>query len=270
MKSIFSFSIFVSLITAVALPSVAQVYSGSVSASTGGAGRAAVVAGDSGFLNPATLPYLRGYYFYSMMGSKEFAVGLSDNTPESIIPAAFSYYQRDSLKDFKLSFADYIGRKWTIGASAHYYQVNQDEKSLTHINADLALAYAVMPRLGFGLIFYNVTGETKNFPDAYKVYPQIGLGTNYIFRDFFRLRADVLSDNNNNFSHPISMFGLESYINKWMLARFGYRDENSTRKQFATAGIGFDLPRFKLNYGYEGEVNDSSISRHSVDLAVPF
>ncbi len=270
MKFIISVSICGLLFCTLNREASAQVYNGSVSAATGGTGRAAVSAGDSSFLNPATLPYLRGYYFYSLVGSKELGVGFSDNTPEALVPAAFSYYQRDSLKDFKLSIADFLGRKWTAGISAHYYQVVQAERSINHINGDVAFAYAPMPRLGFGLVFYNVTGETKDFPQAYKVYPQVGLGTNYIMQDFFRLRADVLSDINNSFARLTSMFGFESYLNKWMLLRFGYRDENSTRRQLATAGFGFDLPRFKLNYAYEGEVQDSSDSRHSVDLAVPF
>ncbi len=252
------------------LQSQAQVYGGSVSAATGGTGRAAVVAGDSVFLNPATLPYLRGYYFYTMLGTKEMAVGLSDNTPESPIPAALSYYRADLLQDFKLSLADFIIRKWTVGVSAHYYQVSQAEKPLININGDLAFAYAPKPNYGFGAIFYNLVGESKNFPEAYKTYPRIGLGTNYIYHEFFRMRFDLLSAQNNDFRVPTVMLGLENYLSRWMLLRFGYRDENAVDKEYATLGFGFDLPRFKLNYAYEGDTKESANSRHSIDLAVPF
>ena len=124
--------------------------------------------------------------------------------------------------------------------------------------------------MGFGLIFYNVTGETKEFPEGYKVFPQTGFGMNYIYRQYFRMRFDILSAEKNNFQVPIVMLGAESYMSRWALVRFGYREDNFLDKEFATLGFGFDLPRFKLNYAYEGDTMDSSNSRHSVDLAVPF
>lgn len=267
--------IFIFLLMAMLIGSqyaLADTFAGSVAAATGGTGRATVVPGDSSFLNPATLPYLKGYYFYSKFGSKDTAIGLSDNTNESIIPAAFSYFRVDNLQDFKLSIADYIVRKWTVAASAHYYQANQSQGSLNNTNFDLSFAYAPRPHFGFGLVFYNMAGETKDFPESQKVFSQIGMGATYIYKEFFRTRFDLLSTEkkNNNFQRPTFMLGFESYLNRWMLIRFGYRDENAFDKEYATAGIGFDLPRFKLNYGYEGDTKDASNSRHSVDLAVPF
>ncbi len=260
------------LVVTVAITTNAEIFSGAVSAATGGTGRAAVVPGDSNFLNPATLPYLKGYYFYSKFGQKDMALGLSDNTKETMIPTALSYFRVDNLQDFKLSIADYIVRKWTVGASLHYYQANQPVGSLNNTNFDLSFAYAPKPHFGFGLIFYNMAGDTKDFPDSQKLYSQVGLGANYTYKEFFRLRADLLSTEkmNNNFHKPTVMLGFESYFNRWILARFGYRDENTFDKEYATAGLGFDLPRFKLNYGYEGDTKQTANSRHSIDLAVPF
>lgn len=248
----------------------AESYHSAVSTSTGGSGRAAIDPGDVSFLNPATLAHLRGYFVYTGHASGQTVVGLSDNTPDSVLPAAFAYSKFNQTQDVRLSFADFISPTWTIGVTGHYFSLREEERSYNQFNADIGIAYVPRWNLGFGLVFYNVVGEAKNFPEAYRIKPEIGLGFNYIYRKFLRWRLDLVGSQANNYTLPSVMGGMESYMNKWMLLRLGYRLENSTDSSFATTGLGLELPRFRFNYAYEGDTRVVSNSRHSIDLSIPF
>ena len=95
----------------------AQVYTSSISAGSGGTGRAAVEPGDALLLNPASLPHLKGRFIFTSFAEDEFAASLSDNTQESALPAGFSYVQKKSssslgdLKnhDLSVTLAELVG-----------------------------------------------------------------------------------------------------------------------------------------------------------------
>jgi hypothetical protein len=66
------------------------------------------------------------------------------------------------------------------------------------------------------------------------------------------------------------MSGLETYLNKFMITRIGFQNDNKNSRELLTAGLGFKGPRFAINYGYQGNILISSDYRHSVDLEIPF
>lgn len=256
----------------------AQIYNGSVSSATGGTGRAAVEAGDANYLNPATIVHLKGRHFYSSFAQTETALGLTDNSEESSVPASFAYLrkrvvtelsQNVDIQDMRLSLADFAYQQFAVGITGHLYQINDGENHAQQINGDVGFSYTPAPQYGLGLVFYDVAGESKNLPAAYRLSPKIGFGFNYIYRSFLRLRADLVSAPNQNFNKPTYEIGYESYFNKWWVVRLGYQADKYSARDLMTAGLGLDLPRFTLNYGYQGDTKDSS-HRHSVDLGVPF
>lgn len=257
------------------LPSLASLESttkqtGSASSALGGAGRAAVAPGDVSTLNPATLAHLRGYYLYSKYLPGEMAYAISDNTMESVLPASVYYYQNIQEKNFRLSFAEQMTRKISLGVSGTYYQFKNGEEFISRANFDMGLSFVPRSNVGFGLVAYNLIGASANEVIKDQTSPLIGIGSHFIYMGFLRFRADFVTGNNYKISDGQFMFGAENYLNRWMTFRLGYQENMGNIKDIATAGWGFDLPRFKLNYAFLSETGSEPLVRHSVDLSIPF
>lgn len=244
--------------------------SGSISSGLGGAGRAAVAPGDVSTLNPANLAHLRGYYLYSRYLPGETAYAISDNTPETVIPASAYYYQNQFERTFKLSFAEKIRKKMSIGFSGSFYQYKKDEQSASRANVDFGLSFVPKDTLGFAMVAYNLAGASGNELIRDRTAPQLGFGSHYIYKGFLRFRADLVTGNNYKMSDGQFMLGLENYLNRWMTWRLGFQENFNETRDLATLGWGFDLPRFKLNYAYLTETGSEPEIRHSVDLSIPF
>jgi hypothetical protein len=253
--------------------SYAQVYNTSVSAATGGTGRAAVQAGDANYMNAATLVHLRGRHFYSSFGKDEMALSFSDNTNESTMPAGIAYISEkkdlvgteDKLEehDFSLSLAEFAYKGFSVGVTGHYLEQKLPEDNYRQGNADLGMAFTPNGSWGFGLVVYNVLGAQKSVPEELRKKTTAGAGVNYIYQRLARFRLDVTSEKE-------LMGGMESYLSRWFILRFGYLNDSEKQRQVASAGFGFDGPRFGVNYAYQGNVKESGDYRHSVDLQVPF
>lgn len=249
----------------------AQVYNSSKSAATGGTGRAAVEAGDAGFINPATLVHLRGRYLFSSFAKDEFAVSLSDNTKDSTFPASLGYVKKTAevgtdeiiRTDITFSLAEFIADKWSFGITGHYNELQIAEASWRQPNADLGFLYTPYSHIGWALVVYNAFGESKDMPEAYRTPLYVGGGFNYIYQSRVRFRLDATSES-------LFMAGLETYVNDFVITRLGYQNKTDDQRELITAGAGFKGPRFALNYAYQGNPQISSDYRHSVDLEIPF
>lgn len=249
----------------------AQVYNSSVSAATGGTGRAAVEPGDATFLNPGTLVHLRGHYLTSSFAENDLAITLSDNTPDSFLPASLGYVQKKSdlpqgqLKwyDINFSLAEFVVEKWALGVTGHYLNFTLPTSSYRNINADIGVIYTPKPHIGLGLVVYNIMGEDSNIPEEFRPKTVVGAGFNYIYQAMVRFRADATSDS-------IFMAGLETYMNQFLITRLGYSNNTDEKRELITAGMGFKGPKFALNYAYQGNPQNSGDYRHSVDLQIPF
>lgn len=249
----------------------AQVYSSSISAASGGTGRAAVEAGDATFLNPATLVHLRGHYLYSSFSKDDLVIVLSDNSQESLLPASLGYVQKKSTvalgelvqQDLALSLAEFVVDKWAMGLTAHYLEQKLPNSSYRQTNADLGLIFTPQPHIGLALVVYNVFGENRDIPESFRSKTTVGGGFNYIYRSMVRFRIDATSES-------IVMGGVETYVNKFLITRLGYQSDVDDNRELITAGVGFKGPRFALNYAYQGNTQISGDYRHSVDLEIPF
>ncbi|MEN0060148.1 MAG: hypothetical protein AAGB31_15020 [Bdellovibrio sp.] len=250
----------------------AQIFNSSVAAATGGSGRAAVEPGDTVFLNPATLVHLRDRYFFTSFANDEFAVLLSDSTKESLVPAGLSYVQKKSdvqqgelvLQDISMSLAEFAMNQVAMGLTGHYYQY-KIEGGASHIqsNVDIGFMYTPMPDLGLAVVGYNLFGEDKDIPENYRLKRSVGAGINYVYQSLARFRLDATTES-------VWMAGFESYVNKFIVVRLGYSHDTDDNRELLTAGAGFKGPRFAINYGYQGNSQNSGDYRHSVDLEIPF
>ena len=260
---------------------VAQVYNYSTSAGTGGAGRASVEGGDSIYLNPATLPHLRGRHILASFAKDEMAFSLSDNTEESTLPGAGGYVQKkfDYLgtqvkqSDIAVSLADFVTQQFTVGITGHYFETkieNALSTSYRQTNMDLGFAYVLNGNIGLGAVLYNAFGEKNDIPEAFRLKPTIGVGMNYIYREQVRYRLDYVSAENYNFGKPQIMAGMEAFLSEFLVWRVGFHHESLTSRNLTTAGVGFNGPRFAFNYAYQGNTKESGDYRHSIDLHLPF
>ena len=249
----------------------AQIYNSSVSAATAGTGRASVEPNDVIFLNSATLPHLQGRFFYTSFAKDEFVASLSDNTKESMIPGGLAYVQKKSTsslgdlkqKDIAVALGEFFAQKWSMGITGHYLEQSVPTASWHQSNADLGFLFTPAQNVGLGLVVYNIFGENSSIPKEFREKTTVGGGLNYIYRDSIRFRFDATSE---------SLFaaGIETYLNRFFITRFGYSDETDDQRQLLTFGVGFNGPRFQINYAYQGNPQKSSDYRHSIDLVIPF
>lgn len=250
---------------------VAQVYNSSISSATAGTGRATVEAGDAAFLNPASLVHLRGRYLWSSFADDELAISLSDNTPETAIPAALSYVKQSSKMtlgdldqhNFSMSLSEFVIDKISFGVTGHYLEQKLPNSSYRQINGDLGLMYTPRPHIGLALVAYNIFGEKNDIPKELRKKFHLGAGFNYIYKNVARFRLDATSDS-------IFMTGIETYATEFLITRFGYQNDIIDKRELLTAGLGFKGPRFGLHYAYQGSQQSSADYRHSVDLEIPF
>lgn len=249
----------------------AQVFNSSISSATGGTGRAAVEVADAAFMNAATLVHVKGRSFYSSFAENQFAISLNDNTPDIMMPAALGFVQKKwdlasgELKesDITLSLAEFATDKWAMGITGHYREQKLEERSYRQTNADIGFIYTPRPQIGLALVGYNLFGEDTSAPEELRRKTTVGAGFNYVVGSSVRFRLDATSESE-------FMGGVETYINRFVISRIGYYNDSDDARQLVTAGMGFNGPKFALNYAYEGNPQESGDYRHSVDLGIPF
>jgi len=257
----------------------AQSFSSAATDSVGGAGRAAVEAGDVNYLNPAGLVHLKGRYIYSTISKEDLSFSLSESTREVVVPASLSYLQRkqkDSTdqdvkwQDVRLSLADFLFEKLSMGVTGTMTKVDYKTSTYNQTNGHLGFFYTPMDNFGVGYVFYNVFGGKDRVPEEVRDQSQMGLGLNYIYKNLIRYRFDVLSAGNNNYGKPAYMMGLESILNEWLEFRLGYRNDILANQELITAGLGFNGPIFSVNYAHQGSIKGANFDRHSIDLLISF
>jgi hypothetical protein len=261
----------------------AQSQYGAVSTATGHTGVAAVEPTESPVLNPAAIPYARGYYFTSdysnLYQGQEFTVGLADNLPDTIVPTALIYTQSTqtdvasmqpfTTQDFHLEFANMVTPKFSFGMSVRY---KTDTVFLTQYrqqNLLLGSIWTPAPDLGIGLTVDNIFSPDTSVPMDYRLNPGMVLGVNYHIKRSIRLKFDIQTASNNSMDLPTLAAGIETHWNRWLIMRIGDRKTMQTGTDEYGAGVGFTGPKFALQYGYTSCPQDDRLTRQAVDFAVP-
>lgn len=264
----------------------------SVSGATGGAGVASVEASDAPYSNPAALAYLKGYYFTTFYGSskvrdvsntQDFGLNLTDNMRDTVVPTSLAYVQskaqganetQDVLtRDFRLSFGNFVSQKFAFGLGVIHKDDQFFEERFNQTNLNVGTHYAANKVLGFALYAENVLTPNSRITEEYRLKQRTTAGMTYHYKKFVRLKADVRTSSANSADKPTIMAGLESYMNKWLVIRFGAQKDAEIEGDLYSAGLGFIGPKFGLHYAYQsGRQNkptEENLSRHSIDLAIP-
>ena len=259
--------------------SKAQIYYGSASRAVGETGRGAIRPGDQVFLNAAGLVHIGGRYLTASTSASETAIGLSDNTPDSSLPAAVGYWKTAQIidgleirkEDFRVGLAEFVVPNLAFGVVAHQFSVLQQDRADRAVNGEAGVVWTPRDNLGVVLVAYDFLSSAKRYDDNSLFFqPRTGIGFNYLFRKQTMFRVDLLSGAFNNFGKSKISIGYEGYWNRWTAFRLGYSDDQAIKSRNASVGLGLDLPRFQIQYAYQGDVDISGNYRHSVDLGIPF
>lgn len=257
----------------------AQIFSSPATSGTGGAGRAAVEAGDVNYLNPAALVHMKGRTLYTMYSKEDLFVGLSESSRDVVIPASFSYRQTrydDALnrafqiQESRLSIADFLMNKASIGLTGIVNSSKIDGQTYNQNNGNIGFFYTPTDHFGLAYIVYDIFGAKDEIPEEVRLEQKMGFALNYVFRKFLRYRLDIVTNRNSDFGHSAYMTGVETFVNEWVIARVGYQKDTFTSRELITEGLGFRGPVFSMNYAHEGSFKGPDFDKHSIDLSISF
>lgn len=276
MKKIISILILmgVSSVTLAALQ--AQNNFGAVSVGTGGAGVASVDLVDGALINSATIPFYPQKQISFSYSSSRFSGAMVDNGREALFPAAIAYEQQSNdfykKKNYHLILGYAVTSTFSLGLDFHYDEfrfLNVDEiHRQTLVNA--GVFWQIAPAWGLGLTHRDVALTDTNLADTIDHVAITTLGVTYSYKNMAQFRFDVEKVEKQPSDRYIFKAGLESYINEWIVTRFGYRNDNIASMNFASAGLGFVGPQFGLHYAYQVEANNTVDPLHVIDLNFPF
>lgn len=268
----------------------ATVYSGPVSRSLGGTGRAGIGGMEGAFLNPATIALLKNYevdFYYTDGYARDgehrnaWMVGAGDNTEGVLFPGALHYGR---TRDTGRAGAPANGEVWhaagayllsdrlSVGLSAFRLQSKVvDDGSYTQWNGSLGAVVLLNEDLSFGYVLNNLVQPADKVPVSIREEMNQGLGLFYRAADSIILRADLVRPERHNPNKELTyMFGLESAPTELFAARLGYRHEAVTRRKIWAVGVAFTGPRLKIDYSLEKEQEGATGALHSVDMRLPF
>lgn len=264
----------------------AQAFVGSVTAATGDAGIAAVESSEAPFSNPAAIAYLKGYYFtlgygsssQGTAGSSGLALSITENMKDTTIPTSIAYSQTEVKdlagqkvysKDFRLSVGNFLFSNMALGLGVRHKSDELPQERFGQTNLDMGILWAPTESFGMAAVLESLVPPSSGVPEPIRLNQTTAVGATFNFRKFVRIKADITSQTNNSFNKPTIGAGMESYMNKWMILRWGLAKNNELDANLYTAGLGWVLPRFGLHYAYQNSPQDETLTRHSVDLAIP-
>jgi len=259
----------------------------SVNSSTGGAGRGAIDPYGIVYMNHSILAQFKQRYFISSLAKDQLNVSLMDSGPGTLLSGALSYRQFNQLfenlggpsktmRQFTFSVADKAFGASTFGFNIHYFDYKgNNEQSDKRLRADLGVAYNFSENwtlgvVGQGYILQSQGDEARELDQFEPLQSKSAVGLGYVFQNFVRFRVDIESEANHNWSKPISILGIESFLSDWVIWRVGYQNKPKAETAYFSTGLGFTGPQFGLHYGYIQDTKNTKDNRHSIDFGVPF
>ena len=263
---------------------------GAVSTATANTGAVAVEASEVAFMNPASLGFIKGYYFTAGYGSTQqvgsenvqsLSLSLTDAMPQTVVPSALGYSQNSqkietdqgestwTSKSFKLGFGNQFMKQVSFGLGINYQNDKNQTESFNQTNLDTGLLWVVNSNLGLAIWGQNLLPSPKEMPESWRLDSKTTLAGVFNYRKFMRIKADLTTGDGQNWSLPRIGVGLESYLNQWLVLRWGIGKDMYSKTDSYSAGVGFMGPRFSFSYAFQNSPQNDRFARHLVDLAVP-
>lgn len=267
------FFLLLSSITWAAVPTT-----GSVSTATGGTGRGTPEAIDGVPLNPGMVGLLPTKFLSANYTNEQWGITISDNGREALFPAALSFTRSDvnNFKTQQVSLAVAYAYKKLFGVGANVSLLEYEGSGLIvgqkyrQSVGDIGFLYSPMTEFGVGLVFNKVASSKSDVPETLQKQKTMGLGGQFTYQNFIRFRFDMESGVDYKTERLTYMGGIETFMNDWVVFRFGYQNNNVITKNYSTVGLGFSGPQFGLHYAYISNVANNEDDQHSIDLGIPF
>lgn len=254
----------------------AQNFSGAVSTAVGGAGVGVMEIVDGALLNPSLIPLFPHKQVSLSYSTSRMSGIIVDHGKDALFPAALAYDQlsNDVYKNkiYHLILAYPLSDKFSIGADFHYndFRFQNTDTSYTQTLVNVGLIWLAQKNWSFGIVHKDVALNDSDLPDTLDQVATTTLGMGYVYETFAQVRFDIETIEKQTTRRFIYKIGLETYVNDWVITRFGYRNDNIASQNFATAGLGFAGPQFGLHYAYQTEANSAVDPLHVIDLSFPF
>lgn len=259
-------------------------YTGTVSRALGGAGVAALSSAESVFMNPAQLAHLKGYtvagyrserHTRNVGSEQDWALGVVDVTPGVLVPGGLSYVTRKyhltgfvaDEQDLTLNVGNKMGSVLSWGARARYFTSKPwGENGVSIFTGGFGLLYTPLNNLGFGLMSDNVFDTHSP-----SLRPVTTLGVNYLVDTIVGFRADLAYPHKSNPDKKgIIMIGSELTPRADLAVRLGSRIDDHMKQNFLTAGLGWQTPRFAVDFAFERRLQSTDDHAYSADLRFDF
>jgi hypothetical protein len=287
--SFLSFAVLLS-VTQFSAVSHAQYLTGPVASAGGGAGRAAAEDDEPIFINPAALVhgsvFSSSLFFADGYEAKQqrdtwYGVSVADNSEDVLFSGGFTFVQRHRTFEFlptrdeqfyQASMGRFVLPHLALGLSVNYLISDiEGDKKYEQWDGNIGAHYNPTPEIGLAIVFYNVGPRDHDVPLVIQNFDKVSVGTYYIFRQYFRLRADFSQQQEVNPDKKMQyQIGGETEVSKFWFVRAGFDKDELTGVKLLTAGFTFDGPRIKLDYFYRKNSDFSEGAMHGVDLRLPF
>ena len=183
---------------------VAEVFTGPVTAATGGAGRAATEVTETILLNPATIVhapefssalfYMDGYWSKDLH-ERIYGGSIIDNHAGAVFPGGLSYFDRKrhfagvgSIKEMfaQATMGRFITSHLSVGLALTY--LKQDYRDgYEQWNGQIGMMYNPNSKIGIGLVAQNFIKPKSSIPSFLKEPLNVGSGFTYLFDKFLKL-----------------------------------------------------------------------------------
>ncbi len=262
----------------------AQSFFGAAPSALGEAGRAAVNAIDSHYLNPAAIAFTNDYNVgatfqtsRSTMVDPENTTSfvMTDNSPDKLLSGGFGYYYKRSSRhdrviidqDFSVSLAGRFIERLGIGVQGRrLFRMNSGAPGFTKHNLTVGMLVVPATFLGFGVVGYDLLND-----EDLDMVPTIGLGTHLIIMDILRFRADVTRQEKRNPEKKGNLnLGMEIDAGDGFQLRVGGLWDNLNSKTYWTGGVGWEGPKLCVAYALKNNVAVTGDTSHTFQAWLQF
>lgn len=249
----------------------------------GGAGRAAGES-EGHLLNPASLAHLKSYsidggYRYQSLeekgGVRDWFVNVADGSEGSLFLAGATYVNAQKKingllideEDLLVSVGGFIAEGLSLGLQAQMWSQEAPHASeIVIYQLSFGMLYVPAESFGIGFVAYHFLDDHEP-----GLRPELGLGFHYLLEPIFRLRFDVeYPTKYNPDKKGILMLGSETLFMSGLKPRIGTKIDDVAKRSYLTLGLGWDGPKFAINYSFEKDVRTQGYHRQSIDLNLVF
>lgn len=249
---------------------------GAVSAATGGTGVGVLEDVDGPYLNPASIALFAKKSFAYSYSKYHTNIQISDNGRDALFPAGIAYTKTDEnniqTRAYHLLIAYPFTNNFSAGLDSKLREIKVSgiDENFQQTVLSPGFFYQLNESFSAGLVWKNNALSNTSLPDFLDQNSSVALGFSYVYEKFAKFRLDLETAEHEKTDKMIYKFGLETYLNDWIITRIGYQNDNVHSMNYLSAGLGFSGPQFGVHYAYLTEARNNRDPLHTIDINIPF